>query len=208
MPLTGSTAQPTTDPASSFAETVKQISPLHDEQVGQFLELHEPQSLAKGEHFMREGEVCTHMAFIVEGCFRYYYLDSEGAEHTGQFFFERGWIGDFASCITGRPSVQNFQALEAAVIFRFAWKEIEKLYATDAAFERFGRKLAEGVVIGAQQRSASLLKQSAEERYLEVLHHRPKVMARVPLLLIASYLGIQPESLSRLRARLAKEGRG
>jgi CRP/FNR family transcriptional regulator, anaerobic regulatory protein len=193
---------------ADFAATLRSITPLSDAQVHAFVALSQPLTLAKGEYFLREGSVCKHMAYIAEGCVRYYYLEAKGDEHTGQFFFERGWIGDFASCITRRPSVQNFQALESCTIYQFLWADIEALYATDAAFERFGRKLAEGVVIGAQQRTASLLKQTAEERYLDVLHHRPKVMARVPLLLIASYLGIQPESLSRLRARLAKEGRG
>jgi len=192
---------------AAFRAAVQAISPLSEAQVAAFAAGAEPLRLAKGEHLLREGEVCTHACFIVEGCFRYYYLATDGDEHTGQFFFEGGWLGDFASFLSDRPSMQNIQALEPALVWRFSHAFVEQLYASDPAFERLGRKLAEGVVIGAQQRTASLLKQTAEQRYLEVLERRPKVMARVPLQLIASYLGIQPESLSRLRAGLAKEGR-
>ncbi len=82
-------------------------------------------------------------------------------------------------------------------------RDLQKLYTDLPKFERFGRVLAENVVIGSQRRTASLLFDSPEERYLKLIAERPKVVERIPLHHIASYLGIKPESLSRIRKRLA-----
>ncbi|HLL93669.1 MAG TPA: hypothetical protein VK404_01735, partial [Spirosoma sp.] len=81
--------------------------------------------------------------------------------------------------------------------------DLQTLYNEQPVFERFGRLVAENVVIGSQRRTASLLFDSPEERYLKLITERPKVVERIPLHHIASYLGIQPESLSRIRKRLA-----
>jgi CRP-like cAMP-binding protein len=183
--------------------SLDRLLPLTQEEFIHFVMLLKPLRLAKNEHFLRAGEVCTHLAFINLGCLRYYYL-KDGEEFNGQFFFEGAWVGEYKSFLTGQPAVQYFNALEDTELLVMHRSDLEQLYVDLPKFERFGRVLAENVVIGSQHRTASLLFETPEERYLKLLKDRPKVMERVPLHHIASYLGIKPESLSRIRKRIAE----
>jgi CRP/FNR family transcriptional regulator, anaerobic regulatory protein len=180
------------------------LLPLTPEEFIHFVTLLTPRRLSKHEHYLQAGEVCTHIAFINQGSMRYYYL-KDGNEFNGQFFFEGSWIGEYQSFLTGQPSLQYFDALENVELLVMHHRDLQKLYADLPKFERFGRALAENVVIGSQHRTASLLFDTPEERYLKLISDRPKVVERIPLYHIASYLGIKPESLSRIRKRLADE---
>jgi CRP-like cAMP-binding protein len=131
---------------------------------------------------------------------RYYYVLANGEERTRQFFFENGWISDYQSFLMRTPSDTYIQALEAVDALLIRREAIERIYDEVPRADRFGRLMAEQAVMGMRRRSQALLSQSPEERYLELLRTRPKVVERVPLYHIASYLGIQPESLSRIHA--------
>ncbi|CCH51727.1 putative transcriptional regulator, Crp/Fnr family [Fibrisoma limi BUZ 3] len=183
--------------------SLERFLPLTREEFVHFAALLTPRKLAKHEHFLRAGEVCTQIAFINQGCLRYYYLN-DGDEFNGQFFFEGSWIGEYQSFLTGQPSIQYFDALEDSELLVMQHSDLQKIYTDLPKFERFGRVLAENVVIGSQRRTASLLFDTPEERYLKLIRERPKVVERIPLHHIASYLGIKPESLSRIRKRLAE----
>ena len=159
-------------------------------------------SLSKGDHLLREGEVATHVAFVEAGLLRYYYL-AEGREHTGQFFFPGQFVTDVASFVRRRPALQNVDALEPTRVRLIARADLDALYDADPAFERFGRRLFQDALASSQLRTASLLRDSAEDRYLALLDERPKVMGAVPLQTVASYLGVTPEALSRIRRRVA-----
>lgn len=182
--------------------SLERLLPLSRDEFITFASLLTQRRLAKHEPFLRAGDVCTHIAFISRGCLRYYYL-KEGSEFNGQFFFEGAWVGDYHSFLTGQPSVQYIDALEEAELLIMSRADLLALYDQQPRFERFGRLLAENVVIGSQRRTASLLFDTPEERYLKLITERPKVIERIPLHHIASYLGIKPESLSRIRKRLA-----
>ncbi len=187
---------------SLLKTSLDRLLPLSHEEFIHFVSLLTIRKLAKYDHFLDAGDVCTHIAFINQGAMRYYYL-KDGSEFNGQFFFEGGWIGEYQSFLTGQPSIQYFDALEDSELFVMQYSDLQKLYTDFPKFERFGRVLAENVVIGSQRRTASLLFDTPEERYLKLIKDRPKVMERVPLHHIASFLGIKPESLSRIRKRLA-----
>jgi CRP-like cAMP-binding protein len=182
--------------------SLERLLPLTPGEFVQFAALLTPRRLTKHEGWLRAGEVCTHIAFINRGCLRYYYL-KDGNEFNGQFFFEGAWVGEYQSFLTGQPSTQYIDALEDTELFVMPRTDLQTLYNEQPVFERFGRLVAENVVIGSQRRTASLLFDSPEERYLKLIAERPKVVERIPLHHIASYLGIQPESLSRIRKRLA-----
>jgi len=182
--------------------SLDRLLPLSRDQFVYFATLLTMRRLAKHESFLQAGEVCTHIAFINKGCLRYYYL-KDGNEFNGQFFFEGSWVGDYQSFLTGQPAVQHIDALENTELLVIRRDDLQALYAEQPQFERFGRLLAENVVIGSQRRTASLLFETPEERYLKLIAERPKVVERIPLHHIASYLGIKPESLSRIRKRLA-----
>ena len=182
--------------------SLERLLPLSREEFIAFAMLLTERRLVKREPLLRAREVCNQIAFVNQGCLRYYYL-KDGNEFNGQFFFEGAWVGDYQSFLTGQPSIQYIDALEDANLLVISRADLQRLYTEQPRFERFGRLLAENVVVGSQRRTASLLFDTPEERYLKLITERPKVVERIPLHHIASYLGIKPESLSRIRKRLA-----
>ena len=159
-------------------------------------------SLKKKEVLLQEGEVCRNAYFISRGCLRYFF-NLEGEDKTGQFFFEGAWYTDFESYITGQPSSENIQALEASELLLLSRKSLLQLFDEIPKLERFGRLIAENAFLGVKARNNSFLNQTPEERYQTLLRESPKVISRIPQHYIASYLGIKPESLSRIRKRMA-----
>jgi CRP/FNR family transcriptional regulator, anaerobic regulatory protein len=156
----------------------------------------------KKELILQEGYVCKYVYFINSGCLRYYY-NLEGEEKTAQFFFENGWYTDYASFLTGKPTQQNIETLEKTELLLISTDDLQQLYTDIPKFEKFGRLMAENAFLGVRNRNEMLMNQRAEERYLTLMKERPKVFERVPQHYIASYLGIKPPSLSRIRKRLA-----
>lgn len=155
----------------------------------------------KKETVLQEGNVCSHIFFINKGCIRYYYT-VEGKENTAQFFFENGWYTDFDSFLSGKPSRLNIQTLERTEMLMLSAKNLHEIYDEIPKFERLGRQMAENAFLGVRQRNEMLENLTAEERYLALMKERPKVFERIPQHYIASYLGVQPESLSRIRKRI------
>ncbi len=155
----------------------------------------------KKELILQEGDICKYAYFINSGCLRYYYNVGE-QENTAQFFFENGWYTDYDSFLTGKPTQQNIETLEKTELLLLSAKDLQQLYIDIPKFERFGRLMAENAFLGIRQRSEMLENQTAEERYLTLMKERPKVFERIPQHYIASYLGIKPPSLSRIRKRI------
>jgi CRP-like cAMP-binding protein len=157
-------------------------------------------TLTKGQHLFREGDTGEALYFIRTGLLRYYYL-AEGVEHTGQFFDEGKFVGDVFALTTGAPGLQNIDALEPTAVIVIPLTALTASYEADHAFERFGRRLMEEAMAGSQRRTATLLKLSPEDRYTRFVTTRPEIARRVPQYIVASYLGITPEALSRIRRR-------
>ncbi|TAE59092.1 MAG: Crp/Fnr family transcriptional regulator [Bacteroidetes bacterium] len=189
-------------------QQLRQMIRLSEAEIESFIRLFTIRHLKKGENLLIPGEICRHLFFIRSGCIRYYYTSDNGEEHTGQFFFENGWYTDFESYLTGKPGTQTIEAIEASVIMQLAKTDIDRLYDENPLFERFGRLMIEQGFLAVKRRNASFLNESPEERYLELMRTRPKVVERVALHHIASYLGIKPESLSRIRKRLQMQDSG
>jgi CRP/FNR family transcriptional regulator, anaerobic regulatory protein len=162
--------------------------------------------LKKKEFLLREGERSNIAAFINNGLLRYYYM-VRGEEHCRQFFFENGFATDYESFLTQKPSRLNIDAIEDSELTLIHHADMQEFYAEIPAFQKFGRLLAESLFIALSHRTASLLLETPKERYLHLMKERPKVMQRVPQYMVASYLGITPEALSRIRRRLAKATR-
>lgn len=154
------------------------------------------------ETILQEGQVCKYAYFINAGCLRYYY-NVDGQENTAQFFFENGWYTDYESFLSGKPTRQNIEALEKSELLLLSAKDLQQLYIDIPKFERFGRLMAENAFLGIRYRNEMLENQTAEQRYITLMKERPKVFERIPQHYIASYLGIQPPSLSRIRKRLS-----
>ncbi len=174
---------------------------LTNEEFDIFLGCLQSQKLKRREVLIAEGDICRYAYFIKKGCLRYFH-NVDGEEITGQFFFENGWYTDYESFLLQKPSKQNIDALEPTELILLPKSELLKLYITIPKFEKFGRIMAENAFLGLRNRTELLTQQSAEERYLRLMKERPKVIERVPQHYIASYLGIKPPSLSRIRKRI------
>lgn len=175
---------------------------LSEEEMIFFISKLEHRRIAKHDFFVKEGQVCRDMAVISQGCFRMFFTYQD-REQTGHFMFEGQWIGDYESFLTKKPATNNVEALEDSDIFCLSYDNMQQLYKLGARHEQFGRLIAEYIYIVAMNEYKSLLLKTAEERYIELLHTQPHILERLPQHYIASYLGIQAPSLSRIRNKLA-----
>ena len=156
------------------------------------------------KHFLlREGEVGKYIAFVDRGCLRCYSVDPKGEEHVIQFAIEDWWISDLQSFLTGEWSRYNIDALEDAEVLLIDKISRDSMLSEIPRLERFFRLLLERGYIATQQRIECTLSASAEDRYRMFLTTFPMLAQRIPQNQIASYLGIAPESLSRIRKHIA-----
>ncbi len=159
--------------------------------------------LEKGEFLLREGEVCRQSFYVEKGLLRYYSIDNKGKEHIIQFAPEGWFVGDRESQFFNRPSKFFIQALEDSNVAMIDEELICTISNTDEAFGLFNNHLLHNHIRQLQHRINMLLSATAEERYLDFIKIYPDILLRVPQTLVASYLGITPESLSRVRKDLA-----
>lgn len=200
----------TSDPAfAGFAAMIMQaVAPLVplDQTMIQLARACDLKSPAKGQDLLRAGEVAGQLFFVVRGLLRYYFNEAAtGEERTGQFFDEGRLFTDATSFLSQTPATQAIQALEDSIVLCLPRAAVYAAYAQDHAMERFGRLMVEDALMGSQRRSTNLLTLGPDERYRTFMTTRPEVARRVPQYLIASYLGLTPEGLSRIRGRLAKK---
>jgi CRP-like cAMP-binding protein len=173
-----------------------------------FLEtLFVPRTLRSGDFLQRAGDVSEYVAFISKGILRSYSIDDKGNEHIVQFAAETYWLGDSASLTTGAPSQFFIQALEDSDLLLLDRQGHEKGMLVPAYAEGFRMGVLRHTA-AKDRRILAVLSSSAEERYLEFLQTYPSIVTRVPQFMLASYLGISPETLSRIRKNLSRPKRG
>ena len=161
--------------------------------------------MVKNELFNFRNSVCRHIGFVVSGLFRVYYVDPVTAEEHDVFFVPEGvFLTSLKGLLTQEVCPYYIAALEDSELLLISNEQLERLYTQSHGWERFGRVLAEQYLILHQGKAESLLFQTAEQRYLSLLSQFPGITNRVSLGHIASYLGIQGPSLSRIRAQLGK----
>jgi CRP-like cAMP-binding protein len=163
-----------------------------------------PKKVRKRQYLLQEGDVCKYGAFVENGTLRSFTIDEKGHEHIVQFAIEGWWISDMYSFITGEPSVYNIEALGNSELLLLTHASQEELLRRVPKFERYLRLLVQGAYIALQRRLVLSLSQSAEEKYTKLIHTYPDIVQRVPQHMIASYLGITPETLSRIRKQISE----
>ncbi|MBS1903981.1 MAG: Crp/Fnr family transcriptional regulator [Bacteroidetes bacterium] len=167
-----------------------------------FLALFEPLCLRRKEHLYSAGDIVKHAAFIVKGCVRHYYANEQGTERIVMFAEENWWIGDLTSLRERTPTKLNLQAVEDSDLLLISRERFEHALATFSGFNEYYTKGTQKTYTKLQEQVGQSLADSAETKYLRLLKERPSLVARVPQHYIASYLGITPESLSRVRKNL------
>lgn len=188
-----------------FRQAIERLLPIPDETFAYILPHLQLRRLKKGDCFAMEGKVATEIGFVLEGNMRHFYT-RDGEEKTTYFYFENHFVASYISCIKKEPSRLTIEALSECLLLVFPYAALQELYESSHHWERFGRLMAEYLAAGLEERMVGLLMLSPEERYEALLQsNKQKIIERVPQHYIASYLGVTPVSLSRIRNRLMKK---
>jgi len=187
-----------------ITSALRKLVDFTDEELFLFMQRLRPLHLKKYELYLKEGQVCKMMVLVHKGGLRYYSRTVKG-EHTIGFAFEGEWLGDYESFLLQTPSDCLIEALEDCELFTLSYPDMQALYQHSQRFERFGRIMAEQLFLATARSKSDFMLRNARERYMTLLNTRPQIFERLPQHLIASYLGILPQSLSRIRAEVAKK---
>ena len=182
---------------------IKEYVTLNNEDEQQFISIVRETNVKKRQFIVQPGFVCSHQTYVVKGAFRSYFVNDEGIDHTIQFAIDDWFISDFNSYITQKPASLYIEALENSVIHQIGYDDVEQLCKKNQKFEHFFRVVAQKSFAFSQRRVLSNLKNTAEERYLEFQSMYPEIIQKVPQYALASYLGMTPEFLSKIRKKIA-----
>lgn len=177
--------------------------PLTDAQFDVVQAVFIPKHLKKGEFLLREGEVAKYGAFIAKGCLRSYVIDKSGKEHIVQFAPENWWLTDLHSMTNGAPTLYFMDAIEPTDVLLLDAPGHQKLLATIPGYQASFQAGRQNHTTAKDYRIIASLTATAEERYQNFLRAYPFIAQRVPQHMLASYLGISPETLSRIRKKWA-----
>lgn len=155
-------------------------------------------------YFLKEGEVCNQIGYVDQGCLSYYRLLESGKKSIVQFAFEDWWIGDLDSFFNRTPTTYYWQALEPVELICINREEFDKWMNRSEVFRTVFMGKTQKAYIKALDRASKDKAESAEEKYLRMLVEYPQIIQRVPHYDVASYLGITPESLSRIRNKISR----
>ncbi|WP_118951707.1 Crp/Fnr family transcriptional regulator [Taibaiella helva] len=176
-------------------------SELTDEEFARILEACTPRKYRKKQYLLQAGEVCKYVAFVISGAFRMYSVDDKGVEHILHLSIENWWVADRESALMLTPSRYNIDAVEDSEVLLFTSEKMQDLVATVPAMPKMMARLDQRNFIASQKRLHASISLTAEERYLELLNNNPVFLQRFPQNMIASYLGVTPETLSRIRKK-------
>jgi CRP/FNR family transcriptional regulator, anaerobic regulatory protein len=182
---------------------IQSVTPVEASELASLEEHFEPAVLRRRDYLYRQGENCRWFAFMLSGCLRSFHTDERGEEFTLYFGFADWWVGDSESFFGGGPSRVSGQALEDCEILRADRASFERAITTVPAFGRFYGVKMQRSYAAAQKKLVETHVQSAEEKYRRLLLTAPDIVQRIPQSYIASYLGIRPQSLSRIRRKIS-----
>lgn len=184
-------------------EYIDEYISLESDEIDILASLTRTKRVRRRQFLAEQGEICRYENFVVEGCLRCYHLDEDGKEHVVQFAVEDWWISDMQSFLTQSPAHFNVDSVEPSVVIQFGYKELQELFRRVPKFERFFRLIIQNAFIATQKRIVASYSKDAGKRYIEFKNRYPDIEKRVPQYMVASYLGISPEFLSKIRRRIS-----
>jgi CRP-like cAMP-binding protein len=185
-------------------DSIKQIISISGNEEQLIKQLFAEKQIKKGEHFLSEGQVCRSLAIISAGLVRYY-INDDGNDGTYYFGREGDFVCDYESFLPQEPSNKNIQALEDTSLYIVSHDGLQQIYNELKEGERLGRLGIEHVFVNVLQQLSSFYRDSPEVRYQRFLNTYADISQRVPQYYIASYVGIKPQSLSRIRKRAIRQ---
>lgn len=177
---------------------IEKIVPLTDDEFEHVISHFTLKKFKKHQFLIQDGEIVTFDFFVVSGLVKASHIDEAGKQHIMQFAMEDWWISDYQAYFNQAPATLTVDCIEDTEVFCLSLQNREKLCADLHKIEHFFRKKSNSGYIALQQRILSLLNSSAKERYAKLLTQYPSLFQRVPKTLLASYLGVSRETLSRL----------
>lgn len=177
--------------------------PIEDKHFDMLLKLMFEKSFEKKDFMCEEGVICNHIYFIERGSCYSYLVESSGEKQVVQFAIEGNWISDLFSFFSNKKAIYSIEALESVQVLALNKQNFQKACDTIPWIDRFFRILIQNSYVALQYRLAKTNSEDAEVRYKEFAHLHPQFLQRIPQYLIASYLGVKPQSLSRIRKESA-----
>ncbi|VAV85760.1 cAMP-binding proteins - catabolite gene activator and regulatory subunit of cAMP-dependent protein kinases [hydrothermal vent metagenome] len=190
---------------TQIIEHFSNYTPLNNEEIECLESKLTERKVKRRQFILQEGDVCKHISFVVSGCFKMYKVDTKGTEHNLQFSIENGWIADLGSFHSEKPSELYIEALEASTILQITRPDLILLYTNFPKFDRIFRVLIENAFVSLQKRVLQNISSTAEERYVDFLKTYPSLFNRISNVQIASYIGVTPEFLSKIRKNITSK---
>lgn len=184
-----------------MTEYLKNILP--DKRIDEFLSIGNEKSIDSSNYFIKAGQIPKKIAFVFKGLFRYVYINNNGDEFTKAFLSENNFISSYSAMVLNKPSYFSIEALENSQLLEIYWSDFIKLTERDVFWVKFLMKFLEKGYITKEKRERDLLLLDAETRYKNFQTEFPGMEQRVKQGIIASNLGIKPETLSRIRRKIA-----
>ena len=185
-----------------FIKHISKILPLPESELIDFLSKFKTIHLKKGEYFITEGQLKKELGLIVKGCMFCYY-NNDGEQVIDEFSLDYEFITDYFSYLTNSPAEKNVKCIEDTELLVLSFETLKTEYSNNSNYQKIGRIMAEGLFANWHQKAKSLMLDDAETRYLKLISKRPDLLQRIPQYLIASYLNVKPETLSRIRKKIS-----
>jgi CRP-like cAMP-binding protein len=186
----------------ALIEYFNNLLPLDEPEMAFIKEVFKERKVKRRQFILQAGDICKFNTFVVQGCFKMYMVDLNAKEHNLQFAAENWWIGDIGSFHSEEPSKLYIEALENSVILQIKKEDQLRLFVDYPKFNRIFRVLAENAMVNLENRILQNISSTAEERYLDFLKKFPELFNRISNVQIASYIGVTPEFLSKIRKEL------
>lgn len=195
---------------SQLIEYFKQYFPLAENERAEITRLFVEKQVKRRHFILQQGDVCQYYTFVVSGCFKMFHVDQKGVEHNLQFVAENGrpadrWIADLSSFYSEKPSLMYIEAMEPSTILQIKKADLLYLFINHHKFDRNFRIITEQKYMELQNRVLENISSTGEQRYQSFLAQYPHLANRLPNAQIASYLGITPEFLSKIRKSIVSK---